>query len=191
MRRTKINWDAIRKAVEGGEIMKDVAKRFAVGTQSIRSKAQKEQWATPYRVKMQLKELQNAGIISADSPSQSGVVEKSELSPPSVTEKDTDQQQITQERVPTDPRIGYAEAVAYHVAKKVQQALPTLPTPKTWRDVNTADSMARRALGLDKQTVKAAGMFSFGDTQGAVAMQIEVVESQPEEADNGWFDGQD
>jgi len=191
MPRKTIKWDAVRKAVEAGEPLPKIAQKHTVSAQVIRNKSQREQWASPERVKRQMKELQKAGVLPADSPSQSGVVEKSELSPQTMPQKDTVSQIDTVGAVQVDPRVGYAEAVAYHVAKKVQQALPTLPTPKTWRDVNTADSMARRALGLDKQTVKAAGMFSFGDTQGAVAMQIEVVESQPEEADNGWFDGQD
>ena len=194
----KVSWNLIRDAVEAGMPYKEAAKRYQVGTGSIRARASKEKWATPQRVGRLLYE-------SSEASSELGVVEKSsptpELSATNLQQDDVSGDPTTKCETQqsntyiSDPRVGYEQMVAYQVAKKVQRALPGLQDPRTWRDVNTADAMVRRALGLDKQTVKAAGMFSVGDVQGAIAIQVETqgdVSSHENEAENmGWFDGQE
>lgn len=196
------NWKAIKEAIESGIPATEVAKTFKVTVAVIRNKSAKERWASPNRVRIQMKEMAKAGLMPdtmtkremQKAIKKSGVSEKASL-PATETTNDT----VTQKSAETgshvyDPRIGYADAVAYHVAKKVQQALPNMPDPRSWRDLNTADAMARRALGLDKQVVKAAGLFSSGGVQAGIALEfssMDGVDPCADTAENGWFDSQE
>jgi hypothetical protein len=75
--------------------------------------------------------------------------------------------------------------MARFLEEKLSQAIErdTLPVPETWRDANTADSMLRRTLGLDRPDAGAAvhvnvSMWSPPDGAGLTDQGLDAIDVQ-------------
>lgn len=141
----KMDWSQIQILAEKGVPMQEIAKASGALVGSIRARSYKENWLTPVRRANAMAGAGNELVLASGIESVIG--QNDALSEPlsDIAEvKDMD----------------YGKFVAAGAAAKVRRALAAMPVPRTWKDLNTADLMVRRALGLDKQTMKTSTLFN-------------------------------
>ncbi len=119
----RVDWDEVRDHVVAGVPAVEVAKRFGITPGAIRVRSHREGWPTPGRIgrkRAELRTLRQAGGEPIDvSRNLAEVAEQ------------------------------YADTVARHAMAKVRAGIGRLPEPRNWRELAQADTVARRAAGLD------------------------------------------
>lgn len=176
----KVDWELIRERAEsGGWSHAKIAQAHGITIPQIRYRALKENWATPNKVALALKEAQKEAAILSSIPGGEG---KGPL--PVSGHENTE--------IPTETQVikgsvaSYGDFVATIGEAKMRKAFLRMPDPRTWRDLKTLDDMVRRAKGLDKVTGKTAGIFSGAFGVGSFVSEISgpafAVENDAEEA---------
>lgn len=150
-RLTENDWKGIRDLyVTGAATGDNLAKQFGIEGHTLRKRASREAWTTPFKVAKQAvtirgKVVQAKDIINRVSQSK-GIepikVDQSELSALNWEQKGEKQRSIV-----------------FDLAIKALQRLQNRPEPLEivdWQDAERADKMARRAAGLDsdEQSIK-------------------------------------
>lgn len=150
-------WDAIREAVCMGIPVREVSRRFGPSPGAINKRAALEVWPTPRK------------IASMARSSKSNLVAKEDNVAPEETTPDGEIGQFE----PFDPRATVEElakqyeiGIAKLIMEKARQGALHLPPPRNWRDLKTADDIARRAAGLGKDAGKVATLFKVGFSNG-------------------------
>jgi hypothetical protein len=121
----KVDWVAVRTAIETGASYEQTAKIFGVPVPTLRQRAKRGGWMSP------------------------GVVEKL-----SVSAESANVTPMSRDQVKTAITETWAEKGAKLrrvMFKKAFNAVKasTVQSPKNWRDLEIADKLARRAAGLD------------------------------------------
>ena len=138
-------WEKIRAEYESGEISStELAMKWMIKASTIRKRAMREKWHTPNRLKKALDDV--ATFVQGSSGFKAEVAR---LSQPDqdVTGQPKLSHAVTKS---TDPSI-YQALVAEIAMKAVSNGLAKVRTPTSWADITKADTLARRALGLDSK----------------------------------------
>lgn len=125
-KKSRIEWSGVQRLIESGALSyAEAAERMEVSVEAVRQRAYRERWLSPERVR------RAAGVLCR-------------VMPEDVLE---DAAESWRER---------GQRHRLHVFDLAHQALvrAELPAPKTWRDAQVADNMARKAVGLDDDSAK-------------------------------------
>lgn len=121
-----MDWSGIQRLIESGALSySEAAERMEVSVGALRQRAYRERWLSPERVR------KAAAVLCRVMP----------------------------EEVLKDAAESWHEKGQRHRLRVFELAHESLvhaelPAPKTWRDAQVADNMARRAVGLDDDSVK-------------------------------------
>lgn len=149
-------WSGVQRLVETGTVgYSEAAKKMGVSVAALRQRAYRERWLSPERVR------KAAGVLCRVMP----------------------------EEVLEDAADSWRERGDRHrlrVFDLAHEALQRadLPAPKTWRDAQVADNMARKAIGLDEDSAKGSHFINvqwMQETIGSVASRLD----QDQEAGEG------
>ena len=132
-------WGELRSASEAGVPDETLSEQFQVSRESIRKRRQLEKWITPEKAHQAaaIEKVKRSSIatgsISRISQMESGAVAIVGSSLAEIGERHT-------------------HRMSKYLEDKLGKALDTdsVPLPSSWKDLNTADTMLRRSLGLDK-----------------------------------------
>jgi len=117
----KADWDAIRQWCEAGNTYQGAAFQFGVKVTTIRSRAKREGWQTPTRTQREMSHLQQVVY------------------------------ELTGETEITKPEVSAHETlVAALCHRGLELFADAAPVPRTWKEADLLDRMARRALGIEK-----------------------------------------
>lgn len=137
-----------------------IAKATGLTVSAIGTRSSRDQWMTPAR---RAAALAGEGKDPATASDLLALAENVSLGLDSEAEK----------VIRPKKKGGYVETLADKVQLKVLRALMVMPDPKTWRDLNTADMMVRRALGLDKNVSRTTTLFN--PETGLMGIRQEVI----------------
>lgn len=135
-----VPWDEIKKVVEKGTSLVDVAKLFNISKDSVRMRSQRENWNTPKRVQNKLKQAiglqgnrvaENKSLLAQLKGAESG-----QISTDTASVVDIDQ--ATKD---------YRGRGIAKLAMLLDQTI--IAPPRNWKDFDVADKMMRRLLGID------------------------------------------
>jgi helix-turn-helix, Psq domain len=130
------DWDSIKIAVCGGLTLKEAANAYGVPRETIKKRAQRQNWPTPTAIKTEAERVLNKAGMSL-SPV------KSPVSPTSVIAKNW-AEKAESHRV-----------LAFKMARKALLKADRRRLPlKDWSDIEKADKMARRASGLESEGIQ-------------------------------------
>jgi hypothetical protein len=122
----------------------DLAAKWKIKSSTIRKRAAREKWHTPNRIKKAIEDM-----ATLAQGSQGFREEMARLSQPesNVTAGHTLSHAVT---TPQEPSV-YQALVAELAMKAVSRGLVKVKVPTSWGDIAKADTLARRALGLDSK----------------------------------------
>jgi hypothetical protein len=137
-----VPWDEIRKAVEKGTSLSDVARLFDIKLWTIQQRSHRHNWQTPKRVKDKLeKALGMQGHRAAENASLAEQIKTAEAAEKPGRTSTTGP--LDFDRATKDYRTkGVAK-----MAKLLDQTI--ISPPRNWKDFDIADKMMRRLLGID------------------------------------------
>lgn len=136
----RTDWEAIKTLVVSGVSFKEVSDTTGVAWATIRKKAQRERWPYPAAVARKAKEMMKSvskPLVRADNGSVQSVTEP--ILEPDLLSKAADSWL---------ERAENHRLLSYDIAHKALKGAKSVPI-RGWRDIDTADKMARRAAGLD------------------------------------------
>jgi len=178
-------WDKIRAEYESGDFTaENLAVKWKIKVGTIRSRASREKWCTPNRFKKVLGEM--VAVVQGSSDFKQEVArlqqdatagsERVAMQPGNAT--------------PTEPS-GYQALVAEMAMRAVCNGITKVKRPSNWREIATADTIARRALGLDsKNGAGAAAMIRItradGSTMDLAAGATVDVDTPVDEIEEDW-----
>jgi hypothetical protein len=138
-------WEKIQAEYESGEITSpELAAKWRIKAGTIRKRAAREKWNTPNRVKKALEDM--ATMVQGSSGFRAELARLSQ-SESAGSECHSLSHAAT---MPTEPSV-YQALVAELAMKAVRNGLIKVKTPTSWGDIAKADTLARRALGLDSK----------------------------------------
>lgn len=150
--RLRADWNGIKDDYCRGDMtVPQIAQKWRIKASTISSAASRYDWPTPCRVRRKMQEAVNiAAAAVVQSGSESGVqgfkFEPIKLAKGRVAKIPANSPQA---EIISDP-AKYQQLVAEFAMTAVSRGLSKLPAPKNWRELATADTIARRAAGLDK-----------------------------------------
>lgn len=150
----EVDWKEVEKAAIAGVPYSKIADTWQIKENAIRQRAWREKWAVPNRITQMAKEY---GVTSCNEGGQNKQIAR--VAGDSLAE--------IQERHPL--------RLAKYLEDKLKLAIQTdtLPVPANWKDANTADSMLRRSLGLDKpQTNVQLNLWNSTGSVGSNAQNV-------------------
>ena len=157
-----VPWDEIRDAYLLGESSVSIGKRYKMNPSTIRCYASREKWMTPRNVKQRLaKEITKtkAAELRGHLTSEEAAQRIGDIK----NVRDTLQARQQEHRAKIEDIVG----------SKIKSH--KLPAIKTWRDLDTADRIQRRALEMDKDTPNA--VVNVGVLSGGAIVEDDVEES--------------
>lgn len=164
-------WKAVRKDYESGMPGREVASKWGLTKGNLGFRASKEKWSTPARLRKMARELATSQARAAHAHMTKLAASMDVRLPPVVAAE-------------------YQQAVAAYAAEHARRGLKSLPKPKNWRELAIVDTLARRALGLDKAQQTPATLIRVGAGAGPVDVGIVDIgtESVPESVptDDDW-----
>lgn len=137
--RKNIPWDKIKDAYLLGETSTKIASRYDIKPSTIRSKASREGWPTPRNIKVKLAEQ----INDIKAAQLKGEMEYHEAEK-QMNHLDTVAKTLSARQA------AHRETISDIVGKKIKTN--RVPEIKTWRDLDTADKIQRRALDMDRDS---------------------------------------
>lgn len=160
-------WDAIKEAACLGVPFKELSRKFGPSPDAIRKRATMEVWPTPRKIG----EIINQRATGSEAGEAAEMLEKQQVG-------------IFEPLNPQGTLEEIAKAYELGMAKmamdKARSGIIHAPTPKNWRDIKTADDIARRAAGLGKDAGKVATLFKVGfGNPGEPTIDVGVVVDLP------------
>ena len=137
-----VNWKAIQDDYQSGMPVKEIAQKWKMPAGTISSQATRNCWASDKR----LKEAIATAAKIAENAASSGLLRGGNSENIGRAVEMAKSAALTNKN--SDP-LEYQKLVAEFAMFSVQQGLTKLAPPKNWREVATADTIARRAAGLD------------------------------------------
>jgi hypothetical protein len=159
-------WDKIRADYESGDmIADDVAMKWSIKAGTLRARASRENWATPNRFKKAMGDM--VALVQGSSEFKE---ELARLSQPEVAGSEGHKMQpaVT---LPREPGA-YQALVAEMAMRAVCNGITKVKRPTNWREIATADTIARRALGLDSKN--GGGAAAMVRVTGPNGFQVDV-----------------
>jgi hypothetical protein len=147
-------WEKIRADYESGDIPVDeLACKWSIRAGTLRSRASREKWATPNRMKKAIGAV--VEMFQGSRGMQDAMAQLSSatgLQHDSATEESGSVASKLQQRAATElGPADYQAFVAEIAMRSVRSGLTNVKRPTSWSDITKADSLARRALGLDSK----------------------------------------
>ena len=183
----KADWDGIKRDYLAGISLSDLAKKWRVSEGTISSRASRNEWPSVSRIQQTVgkvarmtSEVAEAGIqrahLEQDSPERLAL---------------DGLQSLASMQKGMDP-LEYQMVVAEFATRAMHAGLQSVKKPANWRELSVADSIARRALGLDsKGGSSATAMVRITGPNGSVDVAagatVDVDTSVDEEMDD-WGD---
>ena len=190
------DWESIKQEYcSGSATSAELAQKYRVSQKTLRSRACREQWPTPARFKETMaKAVQIAqdvvmqGFRGAEEP---GSAEDLALRGLLPLVGETDEvlstvvgQQVATPATPASNGLDaneYQRAIAEFATRKILAGWNKMKPPSNWRELNTADTIARRALGLDsKGGASAVAMVRVTGAQAGVVDVAVAVQADGE-----------
>lgn len=168
------DWEGIKADYCAGVMTgAEIAQKWRVSQKTISSRASRQGWPTPARIR----ETMDKAIEMASEVVMQGL-KGSEVqgSPEEVAMRSLAviQQAGSGPETPTETSAKVADALSYQQAmaefaiRKVTAGFGRMKPPANWRELATADTIARRALGLDsKNGASAAAMVRITRADGS------------------------
>lgn len=134
-----VPWDRIQEAAEKGVPLTEIAKLYGINADTIRVRSGRKKWATPKRLKTTLDKA-------------SGLQNRRVAENAATLAQLTDADQVQN---PTGSATIDLETLSKEYQGKAARKLFTLINssvilpPRNWKDLDIADKMMRRTLGLD------------------------------------------
>jgi hypothetical protein len=193
------DWEGIKADYCAGALTGDeIAQKWRVSKKTISSRASRQGWPTPARIRETMnKAVEMASEVVMQGLERSGV----QGSPEEVALRSLG---VIQQAGygPEEPQgmsakvtdsLSYQQAMAEFAMKKVTAGFGRMKPPANWRELATADTIARRALGLDsKGGASAAAMVRItradGSTMDVAAGASVDVDASVEEEGEDWGD---
>lgn len=122
-------WAAAREAAAAGVPLAAIASRAGLGKSWLEARSRQEKWMTPERRAALLREY--------------------EAKDPAMVQQAIDEITLATAALSSDRALLHRGKIADLTAKKLEEATKTIAAPKTWKDVQILDTMARKALGLE------------------------------------------
>lgn len=122
-------WAAAREAAAAGVPISAIALRAGLTKSWIEARARQEKWMTPERRAALLREY--------------------ETKDPEMVQKAVDDIVLATAALSSDRALLHRGKIADLTARKLEEASRTIAAPKTWKDMQVLDTMARKALGLE------------------------------------------
>lgn len=159
-----IPWPEIRDAYLLGESSVSIGERFKVNHNTIRCRASREKWATPRNVHQKL-----AREITRTKAAEL----RGQLTPEQAQARMNDIQhtQKTLQQRQQEHRDNITDILGVQLGKT------KLPPIKSYRDLDIADKIQRRALDMDKETPNA--IVNVGILSGGAIIDEEI-DSEPD-----------
>jgi len=183
-------WDKIRAEYESGDFTaEDLAVKWKIKVGTIRSRGSREKWSTPNRFKKVMGEMVSLVQGSSDFKQEVARLQQDATVATAGSERVAMQ---SGNATPTEPS-GYQALVAEMAMRAVCNGITRVKRPSNWREIATAETFARRALGLDsKGGASAAAMVRITRADGstmdlAAGATVDVDTSVDEEMDD-WGD---
>ena len=149
------DWERIKSDYCSGEFTsKQLAQKWRVNAGSLRARAAREEWPTPERYKQALdKAVQIAtdvvvqGFRNSEEPGSPESMALAGLQPLQSGAGSSLQQDAGASK--TIDTLTYQQSMAQFACRQVAAGFGKMKPPANWREMATADTIARRALGLD------------------------------------------
>ena len=140
-------WDKIRTEYESGDVTVDeLALKWSIKAGTLRSKASREKWNTPNRLKKAIDSVAEMFQESREmKTAMAALVKGTSLENQYHQAGPQMQHRAAADLGPAD----YQAFVAELAMRSVRNGLAKVRTPNSWGDIAKADTLARRALGLD------------------------------------------
>ena len=129
-------WTAAREACAAGVPLDIIARKAGIYQSWVEEKAETDGWMTPARREALLREY--------------------EVKQPAKVQEAIEDLAIATAALSSDKALLHRAQVARIATSKLTQAERTIPAPKTWKDMQIADNMARKAFGLEDDAKPAA-----------------------------------
>jgi hypothetical protein len=148
MNRLNVPWDKIQKSVEDGVPLVKVAELFGIKPATIKQKSYLEKWSTPQRKSKQIKrgieDLDNRDAGSQDSRVIANAIQEEQLYKRAAPQNSESRYQEVDFDAATKE---YRTKGVLKMARLLDGAV--LAPPRTYKDLDIADKMMRRLLGID------------------------------------------
>jgi hypothetical protein len=160
MNKLDVPWDKIKKSVEEGVPIVKVAELFSIRPGTIKQKSYLEKWSTPKRKSSSLKrEIEDRGNRVAGL--QGGLVLENKM-----LEEQLKGGELTGNSKSKSQEIDFEQATKEYRTKGVLKMArlldgAILAPPKTYKDLDIADKMMRRLLGIDDNEGKSNTIVSL------------------------------
>jgi hypothetical protein len=176
------DWDGIKADYCTGEMTsKQLAQKWRVKESTIRQRASREEWPTPGR----FKKTMDAAMKIAEGAVMQGLraaVEDPE-SPEALAMSSLGQLQRAGSGPMSQPDavtrsvdvLAYQQAMASFATRKAMAGFGRIKPPANWRELAVADTIARRALGLDSKGGGGASTMIRVTGPGGMAVDVATV----------------
>jgi replicative superfamily II helicase len=129
-------WTAARDACAAGVPIDIIARKAGIYKSWVEERAEAEKWMTPERREALLREY--------------------EVRQPAKVQEAIEDIAIATAALSSDKALIHRARIANLTSRKIEQAERTIAAPKTWKELQIADNMARKAHGLDEDSKPAA-----------------------------------
>lgn len=170
-----VQWDEIRKVVERGTSLVDVAKLFNISYHAVRMRSARGKWNTPNRIRTKLeqaaKEQGCRASVVADNERLAESIEAAARPGNSLL---TSTGALDFDRATKD----YRSKGVLKMARLLDQTI--LAPPRNWKDYDIADKMMRRLLGIDETEGKSNTIVQLQvvNERLKTSMQDEIIEGE-------------
>lgn len=161
-RKSKTSWEDAKEMAERGMGYAAISKETGHSYSAISARSARERWLTPTRRAAQ---LGGEGKDARTALELQHVAESIE-----TRDENTTHSGVLLNKV---DRKMYADDLADYVESRVRLGIMTMPVPRTWRDLNTADMIVRRARGMDKTVSRTSTIFN--PETGMMGIRQEVI----------------
>ena len=170
-----VQWDEIRKVVERGTSLVDVAKLFNISYHAVRMRSARGKWNTPNRIRTKLEQVaKEQGCRASVVADNERLAESIEAAARPGNSLLTSTGALDFDRATKD----YRSKGVLKMARLLDQTI--LAPPRNWKDYDIADKMMRRLLGIDESEGKSNTIVQLQvvNERLKTSMQDEIIEGE-------------
>lgn len=167
-----VPWDEIRKVVEKGTSLADVARMFDINEATIRMRSMRHKWNTPKRVRNKLDKI--AGMQGNRAAENESLAEQIEGAASAKTPSLTSTGALDFDKATKH----YRTKGVLKMARLLDQTI--IAPPRNWKDYDIADKMMRRLLGIDETDGKSNTIVQLQvvNERLKTSLQEEIIEGE-------------
>ena len=174
---TPEQWQEVRRAVEAGLSMPDAAKTWQIDYETVKKRAQREEWLTESRIKALAEQLKAKETLKIENANKSLAVPTR----PKIEKRPENALQAVSESLEgyrSRTLLGLAKLAEKGVSEAIAADLPV----ENWQDAKIAADIAMKLHQVGQESVQVNICNAFADMdEGRVAeTEAEVIESEDE-----------